>query len=438
MNQFQLLATRRFAPLFAVQFLGAFNDNVFRFALIIFITFSLADTAGIDSRSLVVLSGGVFILPFFLFSSLAGQLADKYEKSSLIRIVKFTEIGVMLLGAIAFSLSHTGLLFVVLFLMGMQSTFFGPLKYGILPQHLTPAELTGGNGLIQTGTYAAILLGGSSGGVLASMTGLGALPVIICVVLLALCGWLCAWAIPDAPASDPKLAINWNLAQATYRLIRVTLGDRETATLVLTISWFWFLGATFLGLVPSYGKEFLGADERGVTLLTVAFTLGIGIGSILCERFSKQRIELGLMPFASLGISLFACDFYFAGVPTATYSTLGFFALLSHGPGLRAFIDLMVIGVCGAVFIVPLYAALQSRANPVRLARVMAALNVTNAAFMVGSALYTVALFYFEATIAQVFAITAALNMVAIVLAMMALPEFKQRAAALWCGASNH
>jgi len=428
MNQFQLLRSRRFAPLFATQFLGAFNDNVFRFALIIFITFTLADKFGIDTRSLVVISGGIFILPFFLFSSLAGQIADKYEKSSIIRRIKFAEIIVMSLAAIGFWLESAPFLFAVLFLMGTQSTFFGPLKYGILPQHLDTAELTGGNGLIQMGTYTAILLGAVAGGMLASIEGLGPASVVSCVVVLALIGWFVSIAIPRANPSDASIQINWNLPQATVRLLRYATASREVLTIILAISWFWFLGATFLSMMPTYGKELLGANEQAVTLMNVAFTVGIGIGSLLCEKFSRGQIELGLVPLACIGISIFAGDFFLVGIPDAAASVLTLETVLTHPPALRAFADLALIGAFGAMFIVPLYAALQARVDSSHCAQTIAALNVTNALFMVLSAIFTVVLYHFKVTIPGIFGTVAVLNLSVLVVACRVMPEFTNRA----------
>ncbi len=428
MNQFRLLRSRRFGPLFSVQFLGAFNDNVFRFALIIFITFTLADKFGVDTRTLVVISGGIFILPFFLFSSIAGQIADKYEKSRVIRRVKFVEIVVMSLAAIGFWLENATFLFVVLFLMGTQSTFFGPLKYGILPQHLETEELTGGNGLIQMGTYAAILLGAIAGGMLASIEGLGPAFVVSCVIVLALIGWLSSFSIPLASASDATIIVNWNLPQATFRLLRHATVSREILTIILTISWFWFLGATFLSMVPTYGKELLGADEQAVTLMNVAFTVGIGLGSLLCEKFSRGRIELGLVPIGGIGISIFAADFFLVGKPDAAATMLTLESFLNHPPALRAFAALALIGAFGAIFIVPLYAALQARVQQASCAQTIAALNVTNAFFMVLSAVFTVVLYQFQVGIPSIFGIVAVLNLIVMVLACVVLPEFAIRA----------
>jgi MFS family permease len=423
--------------LFAAQFLGAFNDNVFRFALIIFITFTVAQRTGIDTRSLVVLSGGIFIVPFFLFSAMAGQIADKYEKSRLIRTIKSAEIAVMGLGAVGFWLENEVFLFIVLFLMGAQSTFFGPLKYAVLPQHLEEQELTGGNGLIQMGTYVAILVGAIGGGLLASLKGLGPIPLIASVLGLAVMGRLAAQLIPTAAASDPHHRINRNPATATYALIRYACRDRAIFTLILTISWFWFLGATFLSMVPTYGKELLGANEQAVTLLNAAFTVGIGTGSLLCERLSRRRIELGLVPLGGLGVSVFAADVFLSGIPEISHEALTVGTFFFHADAIRVFFDLVMIGGFGAVFIVPLYAALQTRAEPAHRSRVIAALNVMNALFMVVSALFTMALYHFGVDIPAIFLIVAILNLMALIVSAKALPEFHQRARVLLTGRNN-
>ena len=414
-----------------VQFLGAFNDNVFRFALIIFISFSLAESVGTDPGTLVVLSGGIFILPFFLFSALAGQIADKYEKSRIIKNVKFAEIFIMLFAAMAFWIGNLALLFFVLFLMGSQSAFFGPLKYAILPQHLEQRELTGGNGLIQMGTYTAILLGGIVGGMLAAVAGIGTVAVALCVVMLAICGWLVAHRIPQAAPPDSTIGLEWNLAAATWRLLQIAASNRVTLVIILAISWFWFLGATFLSLVPTYAKETLYVDERAVTMMNVAFTVGIGFGSLLCERSSRGRIELGLVPLGALGVSLFSLDFFLHGNPYSPAAQLTVTTFFSHHPATRAFCDLVLIGGFGAIFIVPLYAALQARVAEEFRARIMAALNVTNAAFMVTSALFTMVLLANGASIAGIFGLVALLNLVALIILSVALPEFADRAWAI-------
>ncbi|MGD9603096.1 MAG: MFS transporter [Gammaproteobacteria bacterium] len=435
MSQIDLLRTTRFWPLFAAQFLGALNDNVYRFALVIFITFRLAESSIVPAGTLVVLSGGIFILPFFLFSALAGQLADRCEKSRLIRLIKFAEIGVMGLGAIGFYLQDAAWLLVVLFLMGTQSAFFGPLKYGILPQHLAEHELTGGNALIQMATYIAILCGAAAGGWLAAWSDTGPLPVVAGVVGVAVAGWLCARRVPEAAPSDPALRLEWNLAGSTWRLLRDALASRETAVLMLTISWFWFLGATFLSLVPSYGKDLLHADERAVTLLNAAFTIGIGIGSLACETLSGRRIELGLMAPAALGISLFALFVGWLGLPQVSRATLTLGHFFHEPAALGMFIALIGIGASGAIYIVPLNTALQARAAPAHRARLIGALNVLNALFMVGSAVFTATIYQAGFDIPTIFSLVAILNVAMIVAALRALPEFRARLRALAIGA---
>jgi MFS family permease len=425
------MRTRRFAPLFVTQFLGAFNDNVFRFALIIFVAFTLAERSAMDVRMLVVLTGGVFILPFFLWSALAGQLADRYEKSCLIRLVKTAEVAIMGLGAVGFWLESYYFLLVVLFLMGTHSTFFGPLKYGVLPQHLREEELTGGNGLIQMGTYVAILTGGMLGGVLAGLEDVGPGAVVACVVAIAVAGRVAAGFIPPAPAREPDLRIDFNPFTSSWRIVAAAARERAVLVIILLISGFWFVGATYLSVVPSLGKELLHANENAVTLLNAAFTVGIGTGSLLCERLSRARIELGLVPLAALGITLASFDVWLAGMSAPPAATLSASAFFGHAPAARLFADLVLIGACGALYIVPLYAALQARAEARQLARMLAALNITNAAFMVVSALFTMLLFRIGVSLQGVFGVVGVLNVVGMLVAMAALPEFTARARAL-------
>lgn len=431
MSQFSLFRTRRFWPLFVAQFLGALNDNLYRFALVIFIVFELSASSALPAGMLVALSGGVFILPFFLFSALAGQLADRHEKSLLIRCVKLAEIGIMGLGAVGFMTRSPAVLLGALFLMGVHSAFFGPLKYGILPQHLEVHELTGGNGLIQMATYIAILCGAALGGLIAAESRDHPWPVIAAVLGVAVAGYLSARRIPVAPANAPDLPLDWNLARATWRLLRQALGDRETAVLIATISWFWFLGATFLSLVPSYGKELLNADERAVTLLNAAFTIGIGLGSLACERLSRRRIELGLMPPAAIGVTVAAAAVGWLGVPEARGEILTLGSFFASPAASAAFLALAGIGASGALYIVPLNTALQHRAPPAARARVIGAMNVMNALFMVVSAVATTALLALGLTIPAIFLLVAALNLVVVMLAVRGLPEFGQRLRAL-------
>ena len=431
MSPVALLKAPRFGPLFCTQFLGAFNDNVYRFALIIFVTFTVAERTGMDTRMLVVMTGAVFIAPFFFFSSLAGQIADKYEKSRLIRRIKTAEIAVMGLGAAGFWLGSYPFLLAVLFLMGLQSTFFGPLKYGVLPQHLARAEMTAGNGLIQLGTYVAILVGGMCGGMLASLGSIAPVAVITAVLTLAVLGRIASGYIPEAPANAPHITIDCNLFRSTWQIIAESTRERTIFTLIVLISMFWFAGATFLSVVPTYGNALLNADERAVTVLTAAFTLGIGIGSLACDRLSRSRIELGLVPLAALGISVAAFDVWLVGIPAAPQSTLTLANFFYHAPALRMFIDLVLIGTCGALYIVPLYAALQARVDAAWCARMLAALNICNALFMVGSAGFTMALYAVGVDAPGVFGAVAVLNLVGIAAGLWAMPEFAARSRAL-------
>lgn len=427
MSQAALMRSRRFLPLFATQFLGAFNDNVFRFALIIFVTFTVAEQTGMDTRMLVVTTGGVFILPFFLLSALAGQLADKLEKARLIRHVKTSEVLVMALGAVGFVVGDYLFLLAVLFLMGAQSTFFGPLKYGVLPQHLTAAELTGGNGLIQMGTYVAILTGGIAGGMLASLGEDSHLAVIAAVVGLAVLGRIAAAFIPPAAPSDPGLSIDFNPLRSTCTLMTEAGRRRDILVLIGLISLFWFIGATYLSVVPTFGKTLLNADERAVTLLSAAFTVGIGLGSLSAERLSRGRIELGLVLPAGAAISLASFDVWLAGAPAARTAVLTAGSFFSDAAALRFFADLVIIGAAGALYIVPLYAALQNRAVQSQCARRLAALNVMNALFMVGAAGFTMALYAGGVDEPGVFGIVGILNLGALWLAARAMPELPAR-----------
>jgi predicted MFS family arabinose efflux permease len=314
--------------------------------------------------------------------------------------------------------------------MGTHSTFFGPLKYGILPQHLAEDELTGGNALIQMATYIAILTGAMLGGTLAAWSHSNPLPVIAAVLGVAITGYVCARQVPAAAPSDANLGIDWRLDRATWRLLRDALRSRELAALQIAISWFWFLGATCLSLVPSFGKDLLKADESAVTLLNAAFTLGIGFGSLWCEWLSRRRVELGLMLPAAIALVGVMVWVSVRGAP-ATSSALDAASLLGH-PGARAFfLALVGLGAAGAVYVVPLNAALQARAEPQARARIIAGLNVLNAAFMVGSALYTTLLLRLGLDLTAVFGVTALLTLAVAVALAFVLPEFATRARAL-------
>lgn len=434
MSQYQLLKSQRFIPLFWTQFLGAFNDNVYKNALVILIVFQDTTLYGLTSNMLVTASAGIFILPFFLFSATAGQLADKYEKSTLIRHVKILEVMIMALAVLGFYWQHTSLLIVLLFLMGSQSTLFGPLKYGILPQHLREEELMGGNGLIQMGTFLAILLGIMTGGLLIAVPQ-GPLIIATTVFAVAGLGLFASVFIPKAPAADPLIKINWNLITQTWRTMQYTLENKSVFIAIVAISWFWFVGATYLSQFPAYTKNILGSNEHVVTLLLTMFSIGIGVGSVMCEKLSSGRIELGLVPLGALGITLFSIDVYFASQHFVTLALppgrLGVSGLLEDVASWRILLDLLLIGLCGGFYIVPLFAMVQQRSAPHRRARVIAANNILNALFMVASAVGTIGLLKWGMSIPGIFLSLGLLSAVICSLLFLLSPEFIRRFA-IW------
>ena len=426
-SQFALLAQRRFGPLFITQFLGAFNDNVFRNALVTLIAFYTAGLSSADSNTLINICAGLFILPFFLFSATAGQFADKYEKSQLIRAVKILEILVMLAAFIGFYTGNVYWLVALLFMMGTQSTLFGPLKFGILPQHLHETELVGGNGLIEMGTHLAILLGMMLGIWLIGMQN-GAIVVAIAVLLIAVLGYLASRGIPIAAPVAPDLKINWNVWTETGRNIALTRRNLVVFRSILGISWFWFLGLIYTTQLPNYTKLVLSGDDSVFMLLLTLFSLGIGVGSLLCERLSGHRVEIGLVPFGSIGLTIFGIDLFFAAANTQAGDTIisaGQF--LSQSGSWRVAIDIIMIGVFGGFFIVPLYALIQQRSEPSERSRVIAGNNIINAFFMVLATLTAILLLRAGLTIPQLFLVMAIMNAAVAIYIYTLVPEFLMR-----------
>lgn len=426
-SQFKLLEKRRFLPFFLTQFLGAFNDNFYKNALVVLITFNAARYSTLAPGVLVNLAAGLFILPFFLFSATSGQLADKYEKSRLIRFTKLLEIVIMLMASAAFAAQSLGLMLTTLFLMGAQSAVFGPVKYAILPQHLQESELVGGNALVESGTFVAILLGTIAGGIMIGLRG-GATWVSVIAVCVAVLGYAASRGIPRAPAADPGLTVDWNPLTETWRNIGETRDNRTVFLSILGISWFWFYGALFLSQFPGYAKDVLGGDEQAVTLLLAVFSVGIGVGSLLCERLSGRHVEIGLVPFGSIGLSLFALDLWWASpAGAATGAPLPIGAVLSHAGTWRVLFDLVMIGAFGGFLIVPLYALIQSRSEPARRSRIIAGNNILNAAFMVVAAGMGAALLAAGVTIPQLILVTALLNACVALYIYTLVPEFLLR-----------
>ena len=432
-NQFSLLGQRRFAPFFATQFLGALNDNIFRNGLVILITFQGVVIAGLDHQSLANVAAGLFILPFFLFSATAGQLADKYEKSMLIRRIKMLEIGLMVLAGAALVSASYSLLLVVLFLMGCQSTMFGPVKYAYLPQQLADDELIGGNALVESGTYIAIILGLIVGGIavgddLAGLIGISKQAVLAaCLVAVAIVGYLSSQRVPQTRAVDPQLTVNWNAWQETWRIVQFAREERSVFLSILGISWFWFFGSAMTIQIPAYTYEVVNGNEAVTTLLLAAFAVGVGIGSLFCERMSGHRIELGLVPFGSIGLSLFAIDLYFAQPEPYPETAKSIAEFLARPGGLRVWFDLAMIGAFGGFYSVPLYALIQQRSERSHLSRIIAANNIINSLFMVVAALLSMVLLAAGLSIPELFLCIAGLNALVAIYIYTLLPEFLMR-----------
>ncbi|EIJ43555.1 Major Facilitator Superfamily transporter [Beggiatoa alba B18LD] len=436
MSQAHLLRTRRFLPYFLTQFLGAFNDNVYKNALVILIAFQGSALLGMNSSQLVNFSAGFFILPFFLFSATAGQIADKYDKAQLMRWTKLLEIAVMGLALFGFFFNSILFLIILLFLMGAQSALFGPIKYGVVPQLLREGELIGGNGLISMGTFLAILLGTILGGVLIARED-GALWVATIVLVIAILGWVASVYVPPVPPSDPNITVNWNVFSQTFHSMGFALENRSVFLSVLAISWFWFIGATYLSQLPIYTKDILKGNENVITLLLTMFSVGIGLGSLLCERLSRGKLEAGLVPLGALGITIFSIDVYFASyyfyaleypVGTITVSTF-----LSEGfASWRILADLVLIGLFGGFYIVPLNVIVQTRSNPAHRSRIIAANNIINSLYMVLSAVYAMLLLSFNVSIGTIFLSLGALNLIYSLVIFLFMPEFLTRFVQMW------
>ncbi|MCX7166039.1 MAG: MFS transporter [Rhodocyclales bacterium] len=425
-SQSSLLRARRFAPLFVTQFLGALNDNVLKNAMVVLLTFQAASWTTLKPELLANLAAGIFILPFFLFSATAGQLADKYNKARLARMVKLLEIGIVVVAGAGLALHSLETLFASLFLLGLHSTLFGPVKYAILPQHLKSDELVGGNALIEAGTFIAILIGTLLGGLLAGSSD-GTAWIVGAGLVIATGGYLASRAIPDATPPAPDLIISLNPVTETWRNVRFAQENRTVFLSIMGISWFWLFGALFLAQFPAYTKNVLGGSETAVTLLLATFTFGIGMGSLLCEKLSDHRVELGLVPLGSIGMTLFALDLALASPATPAPIPLGALALLQTGATWRVLIDLSLIGIFGSFFIVPLYALVQQRSHPEHRARIIAANNIMNALFMVVGALAASGMLAAGLSIPMLFAVAAVCNAAVAVFIYGLVPEFLLR-----------
>ena len=377
----QLLTARRFAPLFVTQFLGAFNDNLLKSAMGIVVTFRLAEQSGMDSASLVMLAGAVFIAPFFLFSGASGTLADRVDKSYIARIVKVAEIVIMTVGAVGLWLESVPLLFAALFFLGTHSTVFGPIKYALLPQHLHEDELVAGNALIEAGTFLAILFGTILGGSVVLLAQ-GALVVGGCGVVCALLGWLAARQIPPAPSSAAD-APRPRLLRDTIAVVGHVTSRPALLLPILAVSWFWLFGATVVSGLPAFAKDVLFANEQVVTMMLALFAVGVGVGSIVAERLLHGEVSARFVPIAAAAMAFFAWDLHAASAGRPSVAELATVSAFLRSQGSwRILVDLVGVAMAGGLFTVPLYAILQHESEPAHRARVIAANNIINALAM--------------------------------------------------------
>jgi 1-acyl-sn-glycerol-3-phosphate acyltransferase len=425
-NQFALLGQRRFAPFFWTQFCGAANDNLFKFAFTVMVTYQL-QLAWMPPSLAGLVIGALFILPFLLFSATSGQLTDKFDKRSMIRFVKNLEIAIMALAAFGFWTANAFVLLACVFLMGLHSTIFGPVKYAYLPQVLGERELTGGNGMVEMGTFVAILLGQVAGGLLVAIPSVGRNYVAIACIAVAFVGRGFAQFVPSCPSSDPKLRVNWNPVSETLRNLRLAHGNVVVFRSLLGISWMWFFGAVFLSMFPAFAKEVLHGDEQVASLLLVVFSVGIGVGSLLCEVLSRRHVEIGLVPLGAIGMSVFAIDLYFASrsLPPAGELALG--AFLGMHAHWRVMADLALLSLFAGLYSVPMYALIQLRSQPTHRARIIAANNILNALFMIASAIIAGAMLKAGFTIPEIFLAVGIANAVVASYIFALVPEYLLR-----------
>ncbi len=424
--QTSLMTKKRFLPYFITQFFGAFNDNIFKNVLLLFVAFAGVEALPVSSNLFINLAAGLFILPFFLFSASAGILADKYEKSAYIKKVKLAEIAIMTLGAIGFVTESYVILLILLFLMGTQSAFFGPVKYALLPQHLKRDELVPGNALVETGTFLAILLGTLGAGVIASLDN-ATLIAAVSVVGFALCGYVASRSIPEAAPTAPEVEFKWHPISQTKHTLAIAKRDRVIFQAIMAISWFWFLGASYLTQFPNYTKLHLNGNESAVSFLLALFSVGIAIGSIACDRISEHKLEPGIVPIGSFGISIFGAMMAIF-TPDTLPSFNDFISFLAYPDLWPVFFSLLMLGVSGGLFIVPLYTLMQTRAQAKERAQIIAANNIYNSIYMVGSAILSiVCLSALALPIPSLFLILAILNVFVAIYVYWQAPMFMSR-----------
>jgi len=425
-SQFALLTQRRFAPFFGAQFLGAFNDNLFKTALVTAITFDAASWTDLNVGLLNTLIAGLFILPFVLASATAGQIADKTDKAFLMRAVKLMEIAIMVIAAFGWAMHNLWLLVAAVVGMGLHSTIFGPVKHSYLPQHLSKPELIGGNGMVQMGTFVGILTGQLLGAAAMALGATGVTVIVVATIAVAVLGLLLTLMVPSSPPAAPDLIISRNVFAESARNLRFSAANRDVFIAMLANSWFWFFGAMILAQFPVYARDILhGAPEVFAVLLT-AFSIGIGAGSLMCERLSGGRLHLGLVPIGALGLSLFGIDLYFAS--TATMPAQVTAASLLVGEQLRILLDCFLLGAFGGIYVVPLFALIQTRSEPSHLSRTIGGMNILNALFMVVAALIAMVLLSIGLSVPGIFLFTALANFALLILLCVVQPEYLREA----------
>jgi MFS family permease len=425
-HQFSLLKQRRFAGLFWVQFLGAFNDNLFKNALMVLVIYKSLSLGNLSAPEVVNVATGLFILPYLLFSGFGGQLADKFEKSILIRYVKLLEVFIMCCAAVGLLLESVSIMLLVLFLLGIQATLFGPVKYSFLPQNLAEQELIGGNGLVEMGTFVAILLGTILGSILIVMPH-GALWVTFSLLAMAVFAYVVSYCLPISPANDPTLRLDWNIGRQIVQTMGYARRDHLVFLAIVGISWFWLYGAFILTQLPEYVKNTLGGSSYVNTLLLAVFSIGIGVGSVLCEKFSKKRLELGLVPFGSLGITLFGIFIYiFSPAPIVREHLIDINTFLHMPHAIALLICFAGISVFAGFYTVPLYALIQSRSATAYSSRIIAANNILNAIFIIASAILGIIFLSLHLTISQMILIISLLNAMVAIYIYVKAPEFLQ------------
>jgi len=427
-NQFQLLKEQRFRPFFFTQFLGAFNDNVFKTTLVTLVAFHAASITTIDGSVMATLLPGLFMVPFFLFSATAGQLADKYERSKLIRLVKLFEIGIMIFASLGFFMHNIWLLATALFMMGVHSTIFGPVKFAYLPQHLNEQELLGGNGMVEMGSFVAILLGQILGAWLAIQTQ-HVLFSSVTVLVIAVLGYVTSRGIPHSPAPAHALKINWNPITETFKNLKFSWNHQAIWLAIIAISWFWFFGATLVTQFPNLAKTVLHGDESVFILLLAMFSVGVGVGSLLCEKLSRTSAGLGLVLLGAIGLTVFGVDLYYASTLINTRLSdqivFDFLSFTTHGVNhLRLLLDIAFLGLFGGFYIVPLYTLIQTRCEKSHQSRVIAGNNILNALLMVVSAGFSALYLGHGHSIPELFLVTALLNVLVMAYLCVRQPEY--------------